>query len=93
VVRGLARATESLERELKTQLGEARGLYQPLGTDDANTAVMMQMLADRLDVLEATLLSLQAPPVRAEQPRNVERDNSSASRYYRALSEGTSPQQ
>ncbi|MDA1073936.1 MAG: hypothetical protein O3A63_04130 [Proteobacteria bacterium] len=95
-IRSIARAADGLTTELENQIGErvefdtamSRAGYQPLGTDEANTAAMVQMLADRLDVLEAMLLSLDSSPIRAELPRDEQRDSSSASHYYRLLSEG-----
>jgi hypothetical protein len=47
------------------------------------------MTLERLDLIEATLESVDSPPVRAQDPRNAARDSAAAARYFRDLSRRT----
>jgi len=42
-----------------------------------------------LDLMEAALLTRDGSPVRAQQPRQPERDSAAAARYFRTLGRGT----
>ena len=93
-VNGIFRATEALAFRLGQELGArfdrdttlSRSSYIPRGTDDDNTATLVSMTRDRLDLIEATLLSLRASPIRAQKPRDLARDSEAAARYFRSLS-------
>ncbi len=91
---GILRATDALVFRLGQELGElfdldtelSRANYLPRGTDDDNTQALVHMTRDRLDLIETTLLSLDAPPIHAQQPRDTARDSGAAARYFRSLS-------
>ncbi len=91
---GIVRATDALEFRLGQELGEAfnlntalnRAAYVPRGTAADNTDVLLQMTKDRLDLIESVLLNLEAPPIRAQNPRDTARDSVEAARYFRDLS-------
>ena len=90
----IVRATDALEFRLGEELGGnlnldttlSRAAYVELGTDDANTAALAQLTRDRLDIIESTLMSGDAPRIRAQQPRDTARDSEAAARYFRSLS-------
>ena len=43
-------------------------------------------MRDRLDLIEAALLNSDKAPIRAQEPRDQERDSEAAARYFRDLS-------
>ena len=91
---GILRATDALEYALRRELGDTLSLdttlsrlnYIPRGTDDDNTEALARLTRDRLDLIETTLLNLDAPSIRAQQPRDIARDSAEAARYFRSLS-------
>ncbi|MCZ6711178.1 MAG: hypothetical protein O7B25_12525, partial [Gammaproteobacteria bacterium] len=93
-VNSIFRATEALAYRLGQELGGqidldttfSRSSYIPRGTDDDNTERLVRMTRDRLDLIETSLLSLRASPIRAQKPRDVARDSEAAARYFRSLS-------
>ncbi|MEE8243465.1 MAG: hypothetical protein V3R27_00600, partial [Pseudomonadales bacterium] len=90
----IVRATDALEFRLGEELGRnlnldttlSRAAYVELGTDDANTAALAQLTRDRLDIIESTLMTDNAPRIRAQEPRDTARDSEAAARYFRSLS-------
>jgi hypothetical protein len=90
----ILRATDALEFRLREELGETLALdttlsrlnYVPRGTDDDNNEDLARMMRDRLDLIETMLLNLEAPSIRAQQPRDLARDSAEAARYFRSLS-------
>jgi len=44
------------------------------------------LLKDRLDLIEAALLSVESVPIRAQKPRDIARDSDVAAEYFRELS-------
>jgi hypothetical protein len=60
--------------------------YRIRGTDEANTDVLLRLTRERLDLAEAMLVSRDNPPIRAQEPRQAERDSAAAARYFRELS-------
>jgi hypothetical protein len=95
----LLRRADALEFRAGQQLGEgfeldttlSREAYFERGTDAANTAALVQLMKDRLDLIEAALLNPQAAPIRAQEPRDQGRDSEAAAEYFRELgrSEGS----
>ena len=73
------RATENLESQLQELLGAdtlpdmraSRENYVPRGADEANDAELANLLRDRLDLLEASLLNSDRAPIQAQRPRDL----------------------
>jgi hypothetical protein len=90
----LLQAANALEQRLGIELGESfkrntargRANYAPRGTNDENVAALIRLAKDRLDLIEARLLSMKTPPVRAQKVRDSARDSAQAARYFRDLS-------
>ncbi len=68
-----------------------RALYIALGTDSVNTEVLQQLVAGRIDLIEARLLRADKAPIRAQVPRDQLRDSDTASDYYTRLSRDGTP--
>ncbi len=93
-IRALLRATNRLERRLEMELGEAltlnttlsRANYLPRGSRDENTQALIRMTKDKLDLIEARLLSRKSNPIRAQKTRDAARDSEQAARYFHDLS-------
>lgn len=75
---------EDLAADLDTTLD--RDQYVARGIAEDNSAALYQMMADRLDLLETALDGLTREPIRAQAPRDVSRESSTASRYFIDLS-------
>jgi hypothetical protein len=99
VVRELGR----LDREVASEGAEARAggasgaarsgrvsgsRYGIRGTAAENDAALLRLAEERLDLLEAALRMRDGVPVRAQQPRQAERDSAAAARYFRSLGRG-----
>ena len=90
----LLRRTDALEARLSQEIGAdvaldttfSRQAYQELGIDAANTEALARLMSDRLDLLEAALVNLDAEPIRAQEPRDQARDSDAAARYFEELS-------
>ena len=92
----LLRETQALERQVNAELGPTSALdttawreaYAERGTADANDEVLTALARAHLDQMEAALVSAApAPPMRAQTPRDSDRDSATAARYFRSLSE------
>ena len=90
----LFRRADALESRLGYQFGDefeldttlSREAYLERGTDAGNTEALAQLMKDRLDLIEAALVNLDAEPIRAQEPRDQERDSEAAARYFKDLS-------
>ncbi len=90
----LLRRTDALEMRLGQEIGPgvaldtafSRQAYRERGTDSANSEALAQLMSDRLDLLEAALMNLDAEPIRAQEPRDQARDSDAAARYFETLS-------
>jgi hypothetical protein len=90
----LMRETENLEYRVNEQLGQGstpdttqdRLDYLARGTDAENDVALASLLKDRLDLIEAALLSVESVPIRAQKPRDIARDSDVAAEYFRELS-------
>jgi hypothetical protein len=91
--RAVARAAEALVREQPGGAGWsgdlARSLYVVRGTDPDNDDTLYRLTLEQLDLVENALQRADAPPVRAQEPRDGARDSSAAARYFRELSRGS----
>lgn len=68
--------------------GVERGRYEIRGTAAENDAALLRLAEERLDLLEAALRMRDGSPVRAQQPRQPERDSAAAARYFESLGRG-----
>lgn len=90
---GIARQVDQLLAGLP-DAGVAEGLdttldrehYVALGTDDTHSDALLQMVTDRIDLIEARLLRVRKEPLRAQDPRDALRDSEAVSDYYTRLS-------
>lgn len=94
-VESLLRRTDALEYRLGQELGAdfqfnirySREAYAERGTDTANNRDLVELISDRLDLMEAALTNLDTLPIRAQEPRDDARDSDAAARYFEALSQ------
>ncbi|HEX7036264.1 MAG TPA: hypothetical protein VF210_10840 [Pseudomonadales bacterium] len=65
------------------------GVYHIRGTAPENTEALYRLTLEQLDLMEVALETADAPPVRAQQPRDAGRESSAVARYFRDLSRRT----
>jgi len=68
-----------------------RGVYGIRGTAADNDQSLLELAQERLDLLEAALAVRERAPVRAQEPRQPQRDSAAAARYFRTLGRGAEP--
>jgi hypothetical protein len=89
----MLRQADALESRAGQELGDdfeldttlSREAYVERGTEAANSEALAQLMKDRLDLIEAALVNQEAAPIRAQEPRDGERDSEEASSYFRSL--------
>ncbi len=78
-----------LGERLDTRL--SRENYLPLGTGQDNTAALMKLTRERLDLVEAALLYPATDAVRAQEPRDEARNRGQTARYFTDLARESGP--
>ncbi|MGE0621480.1 MAG: hypothetical protein AB7I04_02570 [Pseudomonadales bacterium] len=79
------RAGQEIGGDFELDTALSRAAYVERGTEAANTEVLAQLMKDRLDLIEAALVNQAAAPIRAQEPRDGERDSEAAAEYFEQL--------